>query len=571
MAKKKLSFSAITEKLLLVVKRFPISILLVIGFAALMFVVIHGDVEEIVLFRFSLFFSVGAFVGVAVALCAEDFVNNLKTCAATLIAVLLWGTYCYFLPDKINSTEKIIEIIILCATAFFAMFFISFLKKNTDKSFWNFTMQTLFQMALAAVFGSILYGGLALALFALNGLFDIDIADRVYADLAVVCLVLFSMIYFLANIPNKTEKHNDEISYNKAQKILALYILTPILAVYAMILYAYLCKIIILWELPNGWVSWLVSILALGGLLVIIFLYPVRMQNENKTVAFLSRWFGVLILPLIALMSIGIFRRIGDYGITINRCYMLLLNVWFYGIYIYLFLTKSKHIKWVLISFVGIALLSSVGFWSVANVVEYSLTKEIKTILNNEKVSIKEANVLFSKLEQKDKEKIEEKLRYLNNTYGAASIQPFFSDTINHWGFYTLMSNLGLCNDEPCIEEPRAESRYFSFDKVVNDNEVWSVIDGFDTFVSVDYYSNYLNSEEVNCSVENGEFEIKIILDNRVFRLPLKKIVKDNEEEETRVIQGNDYLFLLHGCNGYYYQEQDSIDVDYFKGYLFYK
>jgi len=564
------SFNAMIEKLSLVAKRFPVSILMVIGLSVLLFWEINGNVEDIILVKLMLFFSVGTFVGVVVALFAEDFVNNLKTCAATLIAVLLWGVYCYFLPDTIDKTGKVIEVAVLCGTSFFALFFISFLKKNKDKSFWNFTTQTLFQMVLAEIFASILFGGLALALLAINVLFNVEISDKVYGNLAIVCFALFQMIYFLSNIPNKIKKHDDGISYHKALKILALYILTPILAVYAIILYVYLFKIILIWELPDGWVSWLVSTLALGGLLVITLLYPIRVQGGNKTVAFLSRWFGLLILPLLVLMSIGIFRRIGDYGITINRCYMLLLNLWFYGIYIYLFLTNSKSVKWILISFIGISLLSSIGPWSVANVVKCTLTKELKMMLNNEKPSLHEASVLIENMEQQDKDKFKNKLRYLDGIYGLENIQPFFSDA-EDLGFYAIVAKLGLSQLYDGTEfYEKEEGKFFSFDKCVRDNEIWNGIGDFDTFIPVEYYSSYSNSEEVEYSEVKEGFEIKLIGNNRVFFLPLKDIVK-NGEQHTELIQGEDFIFLVRDCSGYYYEARDSIEMYKVKGYLFYK
>jgi len=356
-----------TEKLSLLVKRFPISILLIVGLAVLFFVGINKDFDDIS-YQFWIFFSIGAIISVTTTLLFEDYFSNLKNYGITLFAVLLWGVYCYFLPEKTENIQisKVIEIFVVSGTAFCAMFFISFLKKNNDHAFWNFTTQTLFQMVLACVFGTILFGGLSLALLAIDSLFNVSVDSKIYGNLAVICFALFTPIYFLANIIDKTEKHNNEIFYNKVQKILALYILTPILAVYAVILYAYLFKIVVAWELPNGWVSWLVSALALGGLIVITVLYPVREQEKNKVVNFISHWFGLLILPLLLLMTIGIFRRIGDYGITINRGYILFLNLWFYGIYIYLFFTKSRHVKWILISFVAVALMTSVNVYGVA-------------------------------------------------------------------------------------------------------------------------------------------------------------------------------------------------------------
>jgi len=77
--------------------------------------------------------------------------------------------------------------------------------------------------------------------------------------------------------------------------------------------------------------------LALGGFLSMMILYPLRLQSENKVVTYFSKYFPVIIFPLLILMTIGIFRRFDDYGLTINRGYVFLLNLWLYGICIYLF------------------------------------------------------------------------------------------------------------------------------------------------------------------------------------------------------------------------------------------
>jgi hypothetical protein len=468
-----------TEKLSLLVKRFPVSILLVVGLAVLCFIAINGNFDDIS-YRLWFFFAAGAFITTVATLFAEDFFDNLKSYGISLFAILLWGLYCFFLPEKVDDMQinKWIEISVISGTAFLAMLFISFLKKNKDRAFWNFATQTLFQIALACIFGAILFSGLSLALFAIDSLFGVSIDEKLYGNLAVICFTLFTPLYFLANIPNKTEKQSDEIFYTRVQKILALYILTPILAVYAVILYAYLFKIVVAWELPNGWVSWLVSALALGGLLVITFLYPVREESKNKMVDFLSRWFGLLILPLLLLMTIGIFRRIGDYGITINRCYVLILNLWFYGIYIYLFFSQSRHIKWILISPIVVALLTSISVCGVASFTKNSLTKEVSAVLNKQ-VSTEEARVIFVEMTQKEKDRIKSKLEYLHNNFGKESVQPFFVDMVsdNHWSF---LQDLGL-RDE-LVEKTTKLSYYADNDKT------WEIED-YNTFRRIEYSS----------------------------------------------------------------------------------
>jgi len=226
----------------------------------------------------------------------------------------------------------------------------------------------------------------------------------IFANLAIFCFVLFSPLYFLANIPGKTDKHSDEIWLSKTSKIFALYILTPIAAFYAVILYVYLFKIIITWELPKGLVTWLVSSLMCLGLLVGISLYPARYKA--------SRYFGLIMLPLLALMSVGLFRRFADYGITISRGYVLLLNIWSYGICAYVFFTKGQRIKWIFVSFAIVALLFSVGPLSVANITRHILTSEVNKYMNDN----------YDNLDSKDRKKIRDKVKYLSRMYGKESV-----------------------------------------------------------------------------------------------------------------------------------------------------
>ena len=564
------SISSITEKLLLLIQRFPISILLVVGLAVLFFVAINKDFDDIS-YQLWIFFSIGAIISITATLFSEDHFNNLKTYGITLAAVLLWGMYCVvFLPEKFDDvqTGKGIEIFVIGGTAFFAILFISFLKKNKDRAFWSFSSQTIFQLALASIFGAILFGGLSLALLAIDSLFNASIDEKLYGYLAVICLALFTPIYFLANIPNKTEKHNNELFYSKIQKIFALHILSPILAIYAVILYAYLFKIIAVWELPNGWVSWLVSALGLGGLLVIMLLYPAREQGNNKMVNFISRWFGLLILPLLVLMTIGIFRRIGDYGITINRGYILLLNFWFYGIYIYLFFSKSRHIKWILISLVAVAFFTSVNVWGVANVTKNSLTKEINAVLNKQ-VSAEEARAIFAEMTREEKDRMKSILEYLHENFGKESVQPFFTYTVldNSWNF---LSKLDLDIDK--IEFVKGES----FSYVNHEHENTLNIEKYYRFLPISY-NRWRTNSNIDYSAEKEEITV-ILADDRVFSIPIREMVIEHRNTDERIknrkewiIQGDDYTVWIRGFDGTYYQENDSINMDRLHGNLFYK
>jgi len=515
--KKFFSISQITEKAKISVKRFPISILLTVSFAVLLLAKFKASGYEQVYY----FLSVGTVISMVAILWLEDFVDYIKQHLMTAGIILLWAAYCFFLmPNDFSFYGKIIELPVIAMVAFLALFFISFLKKDKDNAFWNFTVKISNELGLAIFFSWILNGGLGIAIFAITELFNIKTKIDYYYYLAVICFAFFAPLYLLANIPDKVAKYCEEVNLTKGLKIFALYILTPIASVYTIILYIYLFKIIFEWELPQGLVSYLVSALACTGLVVITLLYPARFK--------VLRYFGLIMLPLLALMSIGIVRRLSDYGITISRCYVLLLNIWLYGVFIYIFITKAERIKLIPVSFALIALLSSVGPWSIANVTKHVLLAEIQQLT--------------------DAEKINDKVRYLRNTYG--------DDTV-----------AGLDVPKSIDSASEVERGEYIYKAKVWDNEI-KHIDGFNAFVVLDYYYYSLEEEEstkdLDYSLEKNLLTIKIPQHGKTFSASFPEL------KDKMLIQGNGYMILGEKFSGTHYKKEDSISVSSFRGYLFY-
>ena len=553
------SFDLIIDKILRLLERFPITILLVVGFAVLCFMEIN-DAETN--YRLWIFFSVGAFLSAAATLFAEDFWNRIKRYGITIFMVVLWGVYCYFLPEETDNLHlsKKIEMWVIGVSAFLAMFFISFLKNGSDRTFWNFATQTLSQMVVAVFFGAVIFGGLSLAVVAIDSLFSVRWIDNdIYANLAICCFVLFTPFYFLSNIPDKANKHNNELTYNKIQKIFALYILTPILAIYAVILYVYLIQIIIEWQLPRGMVSWLVTALALGGLLVTALLYPVREAKESKVALFLGRWFGVIILPLLVLMTIGIFRRIGDHGITINRIYILLLNLWFYGIYAYLFFTHSRKIKWILISPVVIALVVSTSVWGVANFTQRTLTNEIRSHFGDTQLSVSEARIMLSEMEQADRERVGSVLEYMHRTFGRESVRVFFTQQVSS-GVRSFMESLGLRED---IDTHIVD---FGFSA---QTAALPVIEGYNTFVEIHRWNTSFRDDGL-IAITIPYKDHTIYISTREMLLEFLALDEDKRRAREWVIRGDDYAVVVVSFFGTYNEENDEIVLTSFLGYLFF-
>ena len=107
-------------------------------------------------------------------------------------------------------------------------------------------------------------------------------------------------------------------------------------------LYAYSLKIVINWNLPKGWVSYLVIALSFLGFIVLILINPIQKSIDSRTINKFHPWFYYLLLPLIALLFVAIFRRINEYGITENRYFVFMLACWILAMTLYILFSKRK-------------------------------------------------------------------------------------------------------------------------------------------------------------------------------------------------------------------------------------
>lgn len=576
---KKISLKTWIHKIQLVSLRFPFTLIFIFGLAYYFLLTInHHDAQ--IQQRIWAFLGLGISISIAVTLFAEEFKNYYVRIGLNILSIILISIYVYLLPEKLLPYNYY-QLIIIGLVFILAAFVVSFLKENNDIPFWEFSKTVIIQLIISSIFAQVLMSGLSLAILSLKELFDVNIKSEVYANLAVVCYVIFAPMYFLANVPDETEKQKTNYTFNKFIKILGLYIILPILAIYSLILYVYLAQIIIKWELPNGWVSTLTSILALGGFACMLILYPLRLEKDNKIVDLLSRYFPLLLLPLLVLMSVGIFRRLDDYGLTINRSYVLILNVWLYAISFYLFVSKAKHLKWIVISFAIIAFLSSVGPWSVFSVTKKSLVSNLEISLENAKLSknrivkipIKN-DIIVDTIFQKD---IIEKIRYLSENYGNESFQKFFSISIKEKSPSEIFKLLNLNEQVYTNKIDEFISAYWGFKTMKMD------VDNYKTFVKVIISDNndsvYLDNnlsikyDSINQTllVKNNDKNLSISLKDKIQSIRNKTSSNNNNQfsEDELTINSDTYKLLIISLNGKY-EKNSQLKITNLEAYLFY-
>lgn len=573
---KKLSIQELTTKLLLVLQRFYLVLIFLIGTALFFFVRINYPDHKLEDSTLAFFILTSLFY-IPVSFLLENNTKMIQRLLLMVIPVLLMGYYCFILLNLDLPIDQY-QFFILGLVFVLFSFVVPFLKNETDVPFWTFTKIVVTQIIITVLFASVLFAGLSLAIYSLEVLFKIDISDKVYQNLSVLCYILFAPVYFLSNVPEKAEMFKQDNTFDIFFKILGLYIFLPILALYTLILYVYLVQIIIKWELPNGWVSTLVSILGLGGFLCMFILYPLRLQNDNKFVNILSKYFPIVLMPLLVLMSIGIFRRLGDYGLTINRCLVLILNLWFYGISIYLFITKSKHLKWIVISFATVALIVSVGPWSVFSITKHSMEKEIGQLLNDAKL-LKDGKIVDNSnfrivVDTVTSKRLSEDIKYTFRNYGYSCFEPYFKQSIKKWDAFDVIDKLGLKDEEQ-------EHTYFN--AYTNRKDMIISIESYKKFAEL---NGYTKGKDTLCSTA----DLKVVLKNKILfvyqngaKNPTITISLANKfnmfhqgnddrtfDTKDMTIEGVNYKLVILSVNGNYIR-QDSVSLNNIEAYLFLK
>lgn len=561
-------FSNFGEKLQIAITRFPLTFACVIAVAVLFVLAIHTDTDNIYM-KWIMAGVVSAFGTLAIYLFAEFRLKKLLTSVINTVFIglifRLFSTFSNNISDA-NATQ----FVILTVSFFLAMFFVGYISEKNSLRWWNNLQDTLFHLVISAFFAGVLMAGLGLAIVSLDKLFGLKIDDEVYAYLAVFCFVLFMPSYFLSQLSEKTASDESfSISYPVIFKILGLYILLPILAIYTLILYGYLFKIIASWELPNGWVSWLVSILGFVGSLTMVILHPLNLKGENKIIRFFSRFFPLIFFPLLVLMLVGIVRRFSDYGITINRLLVLILNIWFFGISIYLFISRSRQPKWILISFATIALLSAVGPWSVINLTEKSLKNELSQLLSDANWTNSDASQIKT-LDTAKQIRLSDVAYYLQRTYGIESIRPMFSSLGENATVENMLNKLEITdpqivqNNYFTVNMPQAS---FDFD-VTDYKKAIYLLNNYDK-------NEFYKSDSVIITLENGN--IKLVQNNIETKITLDPIIdkalpmKGNSlDAKDFTIENSDYKLIIFNLDGQR-KAENQVQINYITGILLLK
>ena len=436
---KNISLRNTTERLTALFKRFPVVSILIVTLTAYIILLIQNGwdtfSERNVTFLFSVL-PTSALLTLSFHLFNEEYPRKGVSYIVEALLLIGWVAYCrYITADNLNIDINEVLFLVSVICFILSIFTLSFIRRKNDLPVWNFAIRVLFGAAIAFIIGLILSGGVSLLFLSLDKLFGLEISDKVYTTGLTVCLVLITPILFLLQIPGGEKKQDDAVpTLSKFYRGVIQNLFIPLLICYFVTLYVYALNILIRWELPNGWVSSLVTTLMAGMLVLIFLLYPQQYQAQLKRAErFALHIAPLLTLPVLVLMSIGIFRRISDYGITVPRLYLLLFNIWCYLACIILLMKRSRNIWWLPVSFGIMAFVASIGPWSFANLTKNQLRKEVRKALTAFSPQLPLSQEQYRKwfLTQGDSaQNIASKIAYLDDFYPKTGLKDILADSV---------------------------------------------------------------------------------------------------------------------------------------------
>lgn len=270
-------------------------------------------------------------------------------------------------------------------TIFLSIFVAPFFKQKDENGFWVFLMKNAKAAVIAIAISVVLLASIEGLLFGFFNLFDIKVSARPFVYSAIISSCTIFPILFFSGIPSIDDCLQETPALNKFETSTNKFLFLPVLSLYIVLLYAYIVKIIIQWEMPKGMVSFLVSASMLLMLLHVTKTYPERINPKRTLEKALLKILPAACIPLVILMSVGIIRRISDYGISEDRYYITAINIFYYIIIAILLIDKIKcKSKYITIVFCSMFLILTNGPLSAINVTHRVWINSVKAALVEE-------------------------------------------------------------------------------------------------------------------------------------------------------------------------------------------
>lgn len=317
----KKGFTGIAQSL----RRYPVTIFWLLAVATINTVQIQKEFNMYNRWLFT------ALTGAMLSLVAQHIYERFMTkqsqrWALAFGSVVLAILYYFTLPgnDRYEFIYPVRTGVLLFAL-FIAFIWIPTIKKDTFYFHNNFL--TIFKAAMmTTLMAAVLAIGVSAILASVNFLlFDIDYRINLHAFNIIG--TLFATIYFLSLIPDFTK--NDQAVMEQATavprflEILLIYIVIPLVAVYTIVLVAYVAINIA----GEFWTNNLLEPLLVSYAVIGIIVYLLVSNIDHKFSKIFQRIFPKIMLVVVVFQTAASILRIQDFGVTHGRYYVIMFCV----------------------------------------------------------------------------------------------------------------------------------------------------------------------------------------------------------------------------------------------------
>jgi hypothetical protein len=430
--KKLFSLEKLTQGIRLSLSKYPISILFA-AIAAILLITItmeDGDgMEDLIPYIIGCCMGISLFFAIHTALENKTWPGYVKGLAMLLGLGILWLIVADIKNqmDSGSDQSQAIQIFGYGLLTHLVVAFLPFIGNFKINAFWQYNKSLFIRAYTTVLYTGVLFAGLSGAILAITQLFDVDFGGKIYAYLWFVMYLPVSVLIFCAGVPTNMDELESSNDLPNGLRIFVQFILIPLVVLYLLILYAYMGKILLQWSLPQGWVTILIMVFSVLGMLAMLLVHPYQHQKENSWVKWYTKGYYIALIPLLILQYIAIFTRIGDYGFTAPRWAVLAITVWLTWITLYNVFFKGRNIVLIPLTLFITAFLFLLGPLSHKSISISSQTAKINRLLTELKLA-KNGKLLVYKDNPKTDSLMGElysAARYLNRNYQKTGLEPY--------------------------------------------------------------------------------------------------------------------------------------------------
>ncbi len=459
------SFPFLASAFVEVLRRFPLVMAAAfIGTGAIMYMLECDNNElEKDFIKIALTCSLGLSAMLCAALVNEKWqlkmpLQLLPHLVALGLVVLYYFSLRWFDFDSVQTPVRYFG---LNLAAHLGVAFIPYLDGSPVKDFWEYNKRLFGNFMVGAFYSLVIFAGLAIAILAVDQLFNLDIDENIYGHLFVIIAGVFNTAFFLAHFPKRFDftaeaTENQAIAtatspYTTSFKNLTKFILIPIVLIYFLILYAFSTKILVTWELPEGWVGKLVLGFSVAGILTYLLNFMLVEYDDSALVKGFRKWFFYVLLPMVVLLFVAIGRRMYDYGVTEPRYVVAIAGIWLLLMSLYFIASRKDNIKFIPISLAFFSVLTVIGPFSAFRASERNQTSRLMAILEkNNMLKDGKAVPASDTLSTEEAGQFRGGIEYLTRNGYFEEMAPIFGlpkDSVPDWqATDKLISSLGIAN-----------------------------------------------------------------------------------------------------------------------------